>query len=93
MTLTATLTALLEKATPGPWRDRIGIGGCDYIVKAERSSDAELIAAMRDALPLLLRVVAAAEAWRDKRYAEDGTPPHEELAAAIDALRTDDGKP
>lgn len=32
-------------ATPDSWKNRIGVGACDYIVKAERSCDAEFIAA------------------------------------------------
>lgn len=46
--------AVTAAATGGPWSNRIGIGPCDYIVKAERSDDAAFIAASRTAVPALL---------------------------------------
>ncbi len=42
---------LCAAATPGPWEGRVGVGPCDYIVKAETGHDAAFIAAARELLP------------------------------------------
>jgi hypothetical protein len=52
------LRELCAAATSAPWMNRIGIGACDYIAKAERSDDADFIAAARTAVPALLDEVA-----------------------------------
>ena len=70
------LKAIADAATPGPWSHNNGDGYTAFIVEGpegepvakcsfgpyEGSTDAALIAAMRNALPKLLAVVEAAEA-------------------------------
>ena len=72
MNLLDDLEALHEAATPGPWRiewdDADGVGttlvtGCEGPGKdGERRANMILLAAARNALPLLIRLVLAQEA-------------------------------
>jgi hypothetical protein len=50
------------RATPGPWDGRIGVGGCDYIVKAETRQDATFIASARTDIPALCAEVRRLQA-------------------------------
>lgn len=43
--------AICAAATAEPWTNRIGIGACDHIVKAERECDAVFIIAAREGWP------------------------------------------
>jgi len=68
------LRALLEAATPGPWKNtRHGCGvighGKAYVVGHDRGEpeDAALIAALRNAAPALLAVVDAAREIADEQ--------------------------
>lgn len=61
------LRDLAERATPGPWRTGPGahgyaVRGDGYLAGVMRSDDAELIAAMRNALPELLDAAERAHA-------------------------------
>lgn len=72
------LTALEQAATPGPWHvttsgdshyrrevrraDRESVAFCGTIPEAQAHADAALIAATRNAMPLLLAVARAAHA-------------------------------
>jgi len=88
------LRRLCEAATPGPWTNRIGVGSCDYIVKVERSSDADFVAAARTAIPELLdeceklRGLLALQKFSDGEVEEILADAEDDCATAV-ALESD----
>ena len=101
----AELRRLHEEATPGPWESSIaGIEGDNYVAgtgpwhrvtfnECASQYDAALIAAMRNALPALLSIAEAAEAFMSEEHDCDDDQPclyHDALSAALAAVRKEE---
>lgn len=93
MKLLEQLRALLRNATPGPWKHDLGNadvegprpGRAEVCVRGEHGNyhaNLELIAATRNALPLLLDVVETVARFRDDPEGEGW----DEVRAALDRL-------
>lgn len=95
MKLLERLRALEQAATPGPWKHDLGnadVEGprperAEVCVRGEHGNyhaNLELIAAVRNALPLLLDVAEAVERFRDDADGEGW----DEVRAALERLAT-----